>query len=81
MVVEWAQKEPNISNMTSHASLSCYHQHYPKPFEDVIRKEFPDFLTEKEDRRKQKLAYLRRRGKGPPKKGQGKRALKGIKKK
>ena len=47
-----------------------------RPFEDVMRTEFPDFLTPKEDRRKQKLAYLRRRGKGPPKKGMGKRAQK-----
>mmetsp|Transcript_47328 Transcript_47328/g.88147 ORF Transcript_47328/g.88147 Transcript_47328/m.88147 type:complete len:159 (-) Transcript_47328:332-808(-) len=58
-----------------------YDVYYGKPFEDVLRKVYPDFLTEKEDRRKQKLAYLRRRGKGPPKKGQGKRALKGVKKK
>ena len=45
-----------------------------KPFEDVLRSEFPEYLTDKEERRKQKLAYMRRRGKGPPKKGQGKRA-------
>ena len=47
---------------------------YSKPFEDVLRSKFPEYLTEKEERRKQKLAYMRRRGKGPPKKGQGKRA-------
>lgn len=52
---------------------------YSKPFADVLRSEFPEYLTEKEDRRKQKLAYMRRRGKGPPKKGQGKRAGKGKK--
>jgi small subunit ribosomal protein S33 len=50
-----------------------------QPFEDVMRKEFPDFLTEKEERRRAKLSYLRRRGKGPPKKGEGKRAMKAKK--
>ena len=47
-----------------------------KPFKDLMRTEFPTFLTEKEERRKIKLAFMRRRGKGPPKKGQGKRAMK-----
>mmetsp|Transcript_22357 Transcript_22357/g.37394 ORF Transcript_22357/g.37394 Transcript_22357/m.37394 type:complete len:103 (-) Transcript_22357:172-480(-) len=35
-----------------------------------------DFTTELEDRREDKLARLKRRGKGPPKKGHGKRASK-----
>jgi hypothetical protein len=36
----------------------------------------PDFMTEIEERRTDALARLKRRGKGPPKKGQGKRASK-----
>ncbi len=47
-----------------------------KPFKDIIRKEFPDFLDEKEERRAEKLIELKKRGKGPPKKGQGRRAAK-----
>ena len=45
-----------------------------KPFKDVMREEFPDYLTPVEERRVQKLAHMRRRGKGPPRKGEGKRA-------
>ena len=52
-----------------------------KPFEDIVRSEFPDFLTDHEERRRMKLQYMRRRGKGPPKKGMGKRAQKASKKK
>lgn len=36
----------------------------------------PGFMFEQEERRKVKLAQLRRRGKGPPKKGSGKRKKK-----
>jgi hypothetical protein len=36
-----------------------------------------DFTTEIEERRVEKLNRLRRRGKGPPKKGEGKRKTKG----
>jgi len=36
----------------------------------------PDFLTEQEERRQDALVRLRRRGKGPTKKGEGKRAKK-----
>lgn len=36
----------------------------------------PGFKTEIEERRDLALKMLRRRGKGPPKKGQGKRAMK-----
>ncbi len=36
----------------------------------------PDYTTDLYDRRQEKLDRLRRRGKGPPKKGQGKRATK-----
>lgn len=45
-----------------------------KPFEHVIRRSFPTLGTEEEEHRRQKLAYMRRRGKGPPKKGSGKRS-------
>ena len=36
----------------------------------------PGFLTDQEERRQDALIRLRRRGKAPPKKGQGKRASK-----
>jgi uncharacterized protein YihD (DUF1040 family) len=36
----------------------------------------PGFKTDLEDRREAKLLYLRRRGKGPPKKGSGARSKK-----
>lgn len=36
----------------------------------------PDYRSTEEDRRIRALERLRRRGKGPPKKGQGKRAAK-----
>uniref|UniRef100_A0A7S2WK26 Small ribosomal subunit protein mS33 n=1 Tax=Rhizochromulina marina TaxID=1034831 RepID=A0A7S2WK26_9STRA len=47
-----------------------------KPFHDVIRRAFPTLGTEEQDHRRQKLSYLRRRGKGPPMKGAGKRSAK-----
>jgi hypothetical protein len=36
----------------------------------------PGFKTDLEERREAKLLYLRRRGKGPPKKGSGARSKK-----
>jgi small subunit ribosomal protein S33 len=39
-----------------------------------------EFKTDLEDRRDEKLIRLKRRGKGPPKKGQGKRSKKKNKK-
>lgn len=42
----------------------------------TFRQFAPDFLTEQEDRRADALVRLRRRGKGPTKKGEGKRAKK-----
>jgi small subunit ribosomal protein S33 len=36
----------------------------------------PDYMTEIEERRRDALDRLKRRGKGPPKKGQGKRSKK-----
>ncbi len=41
-----------------------------------FRDHIDDFTTDIEDRRKDALERLRKRGKGPPKKGQGKRATK-----
>jgi len=41
-----------------------------------FRKFAPDFLTEQEERREEALVRLRRRGKGPTKKGEGKRSKK-----
>lgn len=40
----------------------------------------PEFQTDLEERRQEKLIRLRARNKGPPKKGQGSRAKKGKKK-
>jgi hypothetical protein len=40
----------------------------------------PEFQTDLEERRQEKLIRLRSRNKGPPKKGQGSRAKKGKKK-
>ena len=49
-------------------------QHYLPDTDRDIRNVAPDFQTEIEERRTQKLLKLKRRGKGPPKKGAGKRA-------
>ena len=54
-------------------------RYYPEPIEPYIRAQFPDYKTPIEERRAKKLEALRRRGKGPPPKGQGKRATKGKK--
>eukprot|EP01041_Mallomonas_annulata_P006358 gene6358-12858_t len=48
--------------------------HYLPDVERDFRNYAPDFQTELEERREAKLMKLRRRGKGPPKKGHGKRA-------
>mmetsp|Transcript_28014 Transcript_28014/g.39877 ORF Transcript_28014/g.39877 Transcript_28014/m.39877 type:complete len:106 (+) Transcript_28014:3-320(+) len=50
--------------------------HYLPDYTKGFRKETNDFSTDLEDRRAEKLARLKRRGKGPPKKGKGKRAMK-----
>lgn len=47
-----------------------------KPFQHVAQGIVNSWLGEEEQRRKEKLAWLRRRGKGPPKKGEGKRSSK-----
>ncbi len=48
--------------------------HYLPDFERSFRDHTTDFDTEIEERRKESLVFMRRRGKGPPKKGEGKRA-------
>jgi len=50
--------------------------YYTDGIANNIRKVIPDYKTDIEERRKEKLEILRRRGSGPPKKGQGKRAMK-----
>mmetsp|Transcript_31989 Transcript_31989/g.36962 ORF Transcript_31989/g.36962 Transcript_31989/m.36962 type:complete len:92 (-) Transcript_31989:1670-1945(-) len=55
------------------AYLASYYQ---EPIENSVRKVIPGWTSELHDRRQIKLANLRRRGKGPPKKGQGKRSKK-----
>jgi hypothetical protein len=53
-------------------SINHYLPDYTRPFRDMTK----DFNTEIEERRAEKLYNLKRRGKGPPKKGKGKRAQK-----
>ena len=48
-------------------------QYYPEPIETFARRAIPGYTSELEDRRTEKLANLRRKGKGPPKKGSGKK--------
>ncbi len=50
--------------------------YYPANVEQAFRNTLTDFTTELEDRRIDSLYRMRRRGKGPAKKGQGKRASK-----
>lgn len=51
-----------------------YVNHYPERIESV--KELGMGLTEQQERYRKKLKLLRARGKGPPKKGEGKRSKK-----
>mmetsp|Transcript_9131 Transcript_9131/g.13818 ORF Transcript_9131/g.13818 Transcript_9131/m.13818 type:complete len:91 (-) Transcript_9131:288-560(-) len=48
-------------------------RYYPESITKIARQTTPGYLTAQEDRRLLKLDVLRRRGKGPPKKGSGKR--------
>ncbi|XP_010529311.1 PREDICTED: 28S ribosomal protein S33, mitochondrial [Tarenaya hassleriana] len=41
-----------------------------------IKQDFPEIMAKQEQERLSKLEMLKRRGKGPPKKGQGRRAAK-----
>jgi small subunit ribosomal protein S33 len=50
--------------------------HYLPETTKLFKTVAPDFMTELDERRAEALARLRRKGKGPPKKGQGKRATK-----
>jgi len=52
---------------------------YPRSAESLTKLD-PSFRTEKQRRRALKLDKLKRRGKGPPKKGEGSKAMKGKKK-
>ena len=51
-------------------------QHYIPDVSKEIRRDDPTFRTDEEQSRLEKLDRLRFRGKGPPKKGHGKRASK-----
>jgi small subunit ribosomal protein S33 len=51
-------------------------RYYPESITPIAKKTSPGYLTEQEDRRMAKLDQLRRRGKGPPQKGSGKRKKK-----
>lgn len=48
-------------------------RYYPESITKIARKVSPGYVTAQEERRLLKLDTLRRRGKGPPKKGSGKR--------
>lgn len=48
--------------------------YHPKDLTKQLKKLSPEFETEEQERRREKLALMKRRGKGPPKKGAGKRA-------
>jgi small subunit ribosomal protein S33 len=50
--------------------------YFDNHMDDVARKCVPGYTTDLQDRRATKLFNLRRRGKGPPKKGSGKRSKK-----
>lgn len=50
---------------------------YPPSLED-IRTTAAEYTSEQEEYRADKLGRLKRRGKGPPKKGQGKKATRGA---
>ena len=50
--------------------------YYVPDMAPAFRKFAPGFKTEIEERREEKLVRLRARNKGPPKKGEGKRAKK-----
>jgi len=50
--------------------------YFDNKIDDAARKCVPGYTTDLQDRRATKLFNLRRRGKGPPKKGSGKRAKK-----
>mmetsp|Transcript_10536 Transcript_10536/g.13352 ORF Transcript_10536/g.13352 Transcript_10536/m.13352 type:complete len:92 (-) Transcript_10536:396-671(-) len=51
-------------------------RYYPESIDPIARLVTPGYLNAQEERRKLKLDQLRRRGKGPPKKGSGKRKKK-----
>ena len=50
--------------------------YYLEDLTKKFKKMSPDFQTEMQERKADALYSLQRRGKGPPKKGQGKRATK-----
>ena len=50
--------------------------HYPMDIERPFRNLLDNYQTELEQRRENALIRLRRRNKGPPKKGEGRRAAK-----
>mmetsp|Transcript_53831 Transcript_53831/g.78623 ORF Transcript_53831/g.78623 Transcript_53831/m.78623 type:complete len:101 (-) Transcript_53831:567-869(-) len=50
--------------------------YYPTPLEKYLKREFPGYQTPEQLRKKEKIDRLRKRGKAPPKKGEGKRSSK-----
>jgi small subunit ribosomal protein S33 len=51
-------------------------KYYPEDLTHRFRKAVPGYLNEQQERRIEAINRLKRRGKGPPQKGKGKRALK-----
>eukprot|EP00594_Rhizosolenia_setigera_P002635 CAMPEP_0178949710 /NCGR_PEP_ID=MMETSP0789-20121207/6220_1 /TAXON_ID=3005 /ORGANISM="Rhizosolenia setigera, Strain CCMP 1694" /LENGTH=94 /DNA_ID=CAMNT_0020630299 /DNA_START=137 /DNA_END=421 /DNA_ORIENTATION=- len=50
--------------------------YYPETIDKAAKLSLPEYKTPKQERRLKKLETLRQRGKGPPKKGAGKKAQK-----
>lgn len=73
---------PQLNVKTGYQKMKRMHRghyiarYYPDPIEKSARLATPGYLSAREERRLEKLETLRRRGKGPPKKGSGKRAQK-----
>mmetsp|Transcript_12012 Transcript_12012/g.19930 ORF Transcript_12012/g.19930 Transcript_12012/m.19930 type:complete len:105 (+) Transcript_12012:80-394(+) len=73
---------PQLNIKTGYQQMKRMHRgtyiarYYPEPIEKSARLGTPGYLSAQEERRQEKLEILRRRGKGPPKKGSGKRQQK-----
>mmetsp|Transcript_1151 Transcript_1151/g.1766 ORF Transcript_1151/g.1766 Transcript_1151/m.1766 type:complete len:104 (+) Transcript_1151:200-511(+) len=71
---------PQLNAKTGFKALKKMHKgvyasrYYAEPIEKSARLATPGYKSAQELRRVEKLEQLRRRGKGPPKKGSGKRA-------
>ncbi|CAB9528765.1 expressed unknown protein [Seminavis robusta] len=74
---------PNLGVRTGHQKTKkslqgvYLNRYYDEPIDKYARKAHPEgFMTELQERRHVKREFMRRKGKGPPKKGSGKRSKK-----